>query len=183
VALAKKDYVRALSYFSDALEQKQENAMYRFHLAWALEKTGQVPKALEQLKRIMNENSDDQRFWLLARAYDQLLRKQNETALKILDTVNKDNPDLLDGWVLKARASMATGQTEAAREALTKAKELDGQFTEVDDLLAKLPPKPAPAPDEGKVPPGPEGDGKSPAPDLSPKSDPAPPVREKNPSP
>jgi tetratricopeptide (TPR) repeat protein len=188
VCLARKEYARALTYFTDALEQKQESAMYRFHVAWALEKTGQVPKALDALKRIMNENSDDQRFWLLARAYDQVLRNQNETALKVLETVNKENPDLLDGWVLKARASLATGKPEDAREALEKAKELDSQFAEVNDLMAKLPPKPMPGGD-GKAP-APPSDGKSPTSPsdsgaLPPTSAPAasPPVREKPPQP
>ncbi len=191
VCLARKEYPRALSYFTEALEQKPESAMYRFHVAWALEKTGQVPKALEALKRIMNENSDDQRFWLLARAYDQVLRNQNETALKVLETVNKENADLLDGWILKARASLATGKPEDAREALEKAKELDGQFAEVNDLMAKLPPKPASAPPagDGKAPappsdgkgPAPSGDGTAPAPTSPAPANP--PVREKPPQP
>lgn len=156
VCLAKKDYPRSLSYFTDALEQKPESAMYRFHLAWGCEKTGQVPKALDNLKRIMNEGADDQRFWLLAKAYDQMLRGKNEGALKLLETVTKDYPETLDGWVLKGRALLATGNTEGAREALSKAKELDPLFVEVDDLLARLPAAPAPASPEGKTPEPPD---------------------------
>lgn len=147
VCLAKKDYVRSLSYFNDALEKKPESGMYRFHLAWGCEKTGQVAKALDHLKRIMNEGADDQRFWLLARAYDQILRQQPESALKVLETITREYPETLDGWVLKGRALLATGKTEEAREALQKAKELDPLFVEVDDLMSRLPApaKPAPA--------------------------------------
>jgi tetratricopeptide (TPR) repeat protein len=152
ICLAKKDYPRSLSYFTDALEQKPESAMYRFHLAWGCEKTGQVPKALDNLKRIMNEGADDQRFWLLAKAYDHLLRGQNDNALKLLETVTRDYPETLDGWVLKGRALLASGQPEQAREALTKAKELDPLFVETHDLLARLPAPPKPAPSEAPLP-------------------------------
>lgn len=146
ICLAKKEYVRSLSYFNDALARKPESGMYRFHLAWGCEKTGQVAKALDNLKRIMNEGADDQRFWLLARAYDQILRNQPESALKVLETVTKDYPDTLDGWVLQGRALLAVGKTEEARAALTKAKELDPLFVEVDDLMARLPAPPSAAP-------------------------------------
>lgn len=155
ICLAKKEYVRSLSYFTDALDKKPESGMYRFHLAWGCEKTGQVPKALDNLKRIMNEGADDQRFWLLARGYDKLLRGQNEEALKVLLVVTKDYPETLDGWVLKARACIALKKTEEAREALRKAKEIDPTFVEVDDLMARLPAAPAPnAPDSPPTAPG-----------------------------
>jgi tetratricopeptide (TPR) repeat protein len=170
VCLAKKDYVRSLSYFTDALEQKQDSAMYRFHLAWGCEKTGQVPKALDNLKRIMNEGADDQRFWLLAKAYDQILRGQGEGALKILETVTKDYPETLDGWVLKGRACLAAGKPEAAREALLKAKEIDPLFVEVDDLLARLP---APPKESKETPP------EELLPEVAPTEPSNPPVRER----
>lgn len=185
IALARKEYTRALSYFTDALEQNQENVMYRFHLAWACERTGQVPKALEQLKRISNEGGDDGRFWLLSRAYSQVLNKQFDSASKVLDTVLKENPDLVEAWILKARCYMGLGQNEPAREALEKAKEADPQFTEVDDLLAKLPPKPAdPAPNEdGEAPPAPTeptpGTAPTPGTTAPPAKEPAAPVRER----
>ncbi len=204
ICLAKKEYVRSLSYFTDALDKKPESGMYRFHLAWGCEKTGQVPKALDNLKRIMNEGADDQRFWLLARGYDKLLRGQNDEALKVLLIVTKEYPETLDGWVLKARACIALKKTEEAREALTKAKEIDPTFVEVNDLMARLPAPPAPAaPAPGTVAPGstaptapaPAGQPApaSPAPASStpteaspaptPRPTTAPPVREKPPQP
>lgn len=169
LAMARQEYPRALSLFREALEKKPENAMYRFHVAWAMEKAGQTPKALEGLKAIMNENADNQQFWLLARALDQILRGQNETALKVLETVTKDYPNSLDGWFLKGRAALSVGKNELAREALSKAKELDPHFMETDALLAKLPPQ-APTPNPG------------PASDPNTGSAPSP-VREKTPSP
>lgn len=194
IALAKKDYTRALSYFTDALEQDEDNVMYRFHLAWACERTGQLSKAQEQLKRISNEGGDDGRFWLLSRAYSQVLNKQFDNASKVLDTVVKDNPDMVEAWILKARCLQAAGQNEPARAALEKAKEADPQFSEVDDLMAKLPPKPA---ETAPPSPAPNGDGKTaapapgtstpnapPDPPANPPETPAnPPVRQKPPQP
>lgn len=171
LAMARGENPRALSLFLEALEKKPQNAMYRFHVAWAQEKLGQGAKAQEGLKAIMNENSDNQQFWLLARALDQILRGQSETALKVLDTVTKDYPSSLDGWVLKGRAAIAVGKLDLAREALTKAKELDPHFGEIDTLMAKLPAQsqsPAPSPSPTSPPPS--------APDSAP-------VREKQPTP
>lgn len=154
ICLSRKEYVRAASYFQEATEKKPESALYRFHFAWALEKTQQAPRALEQLKRVINEQSDDQKIWLAARAYDQILRGQNANALKLLETLTTSHPDFFDGWLLKGRAHVALGQTEPARAALEKAKAIDGQFSEVNDLLAKLPPAPAPAPSPPAAPQG-----------------------------
>ncbi len=173
IAMARQEYPRALSLFREALEKKPQNAMYRFHVAWAQEKVGQNAKALEGLKAIMNENADSQQFWLLARALDQILRGQNETALKVLETVTKDNPDSLDGWFLKGRAALTLGKHDLAREALTKAKEIDPSFQETESLLSKLPAAPTPE--------------KSPSTQEEPKSEQpssdSPPVREKSPTP
>lgn len=166
IALARQEHPRALSLFREALEKKPNSAMYRFHVAWALEQVGQTAKALDGLKAIMNENADDQRFWLLARALDQILRGQNETALKVLETVTKDYPSSLDGWFLKGRAALALGNHALAREALEKAKELDPHFAATDALLAKLAPEPE---SETVAPPSAE-------PHV------LPPVREKSPS-
>lgn len=198
ICLAKKDYVRSLSYFTDALDKKPESGMYRFHLAWGCEKTGQVPKALDNLKRIMNEGADDQRFWLLARGYDKLLRGQNDESLKVMETVTRDYPETLDGWVIKARACIALKKTEEARAALLKAKEIDPTFVEVDDLMARLPAAPAPGtatpapgtatPAPGTATPAPNSAAPAPSPSTSPSpatpsTTTAPPVREKAPQP
>ncbi len=200
VSMAKKEYTRALSLFREALDKKPQNAMYRFHVALAQEKVGQTPKALEGLKAIMNENADSQQFWLLARALDQMIRGQNETALKVLETVTKDNPESLDGWFLKGRAALALGKHDLAREALTKAKEVDPSFQETDVLLAKLPavaapqspPTEQPGAAPAEAPSGQSGTPPAQAPADQPAAPPAkapsnsldsPPVREKAPTP
>lgn len=173
VSMARKEYPRALSLFREALDKKPQNAMYRFHVAWAQEKLGQTPKALEGLKAIMNENADSQQFWLLARALDQMIRGQNETALKVLETVTKDNPSSLDGWFLKGRAALAVGKNDLAREALTKAKEVDPSFQETDALLAKLPPVAAPQSPPVEQPKTPTTESQVEAPNKPPTETPA----------
>lgn len=151
--LAQGKYPRALGFFREASEQDKENATYRFHTAWALEKTGQREACQELLKKIMNENGDDLQFSLLARALDRLLRKNPKEALKTLEGLGKDHPENLDVWILTGRAHLMNGDTEAARTALEKAKELDAKFLETQELLAKLPAKqPEPEPETKETP-------------------------------
>ncbi len=137
--LARGSYPQALNYFRDAVEQKPEQARYRFHLAYALEKTGQLEAAQQALRVLLNEHAEDQRYWLLARGYDQLLRQQFEPAGKVLKTLSEDYPEGLDIWLLKARVHLAQGQHLEAREALLTAREIDSSFSEVDELWGRLP--------------------------------------------
>lgn len=161
IYLAQKNYPKALSFLREGLNLKPENAMYRFHVAYALEKLQRVSEAQDLLKQIMNENSDDQRFWLLARAYDQMLRGKPEGSTKVLETLTKDYSKTFEVWLIQGRVALALGQEDAARRALSKASDLDPKFQEVDDLLAKLPapstepPSPSPEPvDSAPVPDG-----------------------------
>ena len=98
------------------------------------------------LKSILDENVDDQKNWLLAKALDRLTRKQPELALPSLKSVAESNPDNLDVWVLLGRTHLALNQPEEARKALEKAREMDQAFKEVEELLSKLP-KPDPMPE------------------------------------
>ena len=141
--LANGKYPRALSFFREASEQKKENAMYLFHKAWALEKTDQKSACQELLKKIMNEHSDNLQFSRLARALDRIVRKNPKEALRTLKELSEAHPDNLDVWILMGRAHLMSGNAEAAREALEKAKEMDPKFLEIQQLLAKLPPKKA----------------------------------------
>ena len=146
--LAEGNHLKALANFKEALEKKPEMPMYRFHVAWAQDKAGQTEAAQTMLKKIMNENGDNVKVSNLARGLDRLIRKTPEPASLVLKTVTEDSPENLDGWVLLGRAYLALNKTEEARAALEKAKELDGAFKEVDELLAKLP---VPKVEESKV--------------------------------
>lgn len=154
--LAKGENPRALLNFREALDKKSDKAMYRFHVAWALERTGQIEAAQRMLKTVMDENADDQQFWLLARGLDRLTRGQADTAVKVLETVSEQHPDNLDVWVLLGRAHLKLNQPDKAREALEKAKELDSTFQEVKELLGRLPKEseveevPEPSPEESE---------------------------------
>lgn len=147
IYLARGDYKRSLTFMREAAEQQPEQIMYSFHVAWVLERLGRMPQAQKILKDIMNGDASDQKNWLLARALFQINNSKPGQALKVLETVTKQNPDNLDVWVLKARAHLALGQPQEAREAALKAQELDPKFGEVKELLAKLP-APDPSPPE-----------------------------------
>ena len=137
--LAQNQTGKALSNFRAAAEKKPELAMYRFHVAWALERSGQVPEAQKTLRKIINEDGDDEKFHLLAMGLDRLTRNQSESALEVLSTVSKKSPQNLDVWILLGRANLALNRPEEARKALQQAKELDKSFQEIDQLLEKLP--------------------------------------------
>jgi len=137
--LAQGDPRKALLKFREALNKRPETALYYFHIAWAQERLNQRAEALATLKTIQNKYIEDQQYWLLARGLSSLMAGNPDAAVKVLDTVAEQYPDNLDAWVLLGRAHLALNQPEKAREALNKAKELDGKFAEVAELLKKLP--------------------------------------------
>jgi tetratricopeptide (TPR) repeat protein len=137
--LAQGNNTKALVNFRAALSQEPEKALYRLHVAWALERTGQVAEAQKILSQILNENSEDRKNTLLATGLDRLTRNNAGTALQILVTAAQENPDNLDVWVLLGRANLALKKPEEARAALEKAKELDPSFQEIDQLMSQLP--------------------------------------------
>lgn len=139
LALAKQEYGRALQNFRQALDADEDNPRYRFHVAWVLERLGRLKEAQDLCKKLQDGGSAETNYWLLARALDQLTRKQDASAIKILDNVLKDEPDSLDGLVLKARALIALGQHDEARTVLEKARKLDPNFSEIGSLLKALP--------------------------------------------
>lgn len=164
--LARGEYRRAFTYLLEAVEQKPEHLMYRFHLAWVQDKLERKDQAKENLKKIVNGEATDQKNWLLARALLRMMEGKHEEALKVLQTVSEQNPDNLDVWVLLGRAHLAQGQTEEARKALLTAQEVDPEFGEVKDLLAGLPEAPAPTPSPSPEPVSPTP---SPSPEPAPE--------------
>lgn len=153
--LAQGDSVKALVRFRAAMRQEPEKALYRLHTAWALERSGQTAEAQAILKKILDENVDDQKNWLLAKSLDRLTRNQPELALPSLKSVAESNPDNLDVWVLLGRAHLALNQPEEARKALEKAREMDKAFKEIEELLSRLPeppPEEAPEPEPSETP-------------------------------
>ena len=173
--LAKGNNTRALASFREALDEKPDKPLYRFHVAWALERTDQVPAAQQMLRKIMDENPDDQMNWLLARGLDRITKKQYDTAVEVLKTVAEQHPDNLDVWILLGRAYSGLNKPEEAREALTKAKELDQAFQEIDTLLSKLPkpPEPEPAPSSEATPQSEVEPAQTPTPAIKPAQEPA----------
>lgn len=168
--LAKGNNARALSKFREALDKKPEMAMYKFHVAWALEREKQTQAAQRMLLKVMEENGGDFKEASLAEALNLMTRGQNESALKVLKPVSLQYPSNLDVWILMGRAHLALKQMDEAREVLETAKELDASFQEIDHLLGQLPEKKP----EPEVSPEPES---SPAPSEeseTPKSEPAP---------
>ncbi|MCA9776540.1 MAG: tetratricopeptide repeat protein [Candidatus Eremiobacteraeota bacterium] len=137
--LAQGDPRKALVKFREALGKQPETALYLFHIAWAQDKLGQKAEALQTLKTIMDKHVEDQQFWLLARGLNSLVTGKPDAAVKLLQTVAEQHADNLDVWILLGRAHLALNQPDKAREALKKAKELDGAFGEVDELMKKLP--------------------------------------------
>lgn len=137
--LAQGKDARALGKFREALSQKPEKAVYRLHVAWALERTGQIPAAQAMLKKVLDENVDDTKNWLLAKGLDRLTRGQPEVALESFKSVAESDPENLDVWVLLGRTHLKLNQPDEAREALEKAKELDPSFKEVEEMLSGLP--------------------------------------------
>lgn len=141
--LAQDNHSKALANFREALEKKPEKALYRFHVAWAMERMGQVDEARKMLRKIASDNQDDRKNAMLAISLDRILKKNYAEAVKMLDTVANDYPENLDVWILLGRAKIALNKPNEAREALTKAKELDSGFKEIDTMLAGLPEPPA----------------------------------------
>ena len=137
--LAQGDPRKALVKFREALGKKPETALYLFHIAWAQERLGQKAEAQQTLKTVMDKHVEDQQFWLLARGLNSLMAGNPDAAVKLLQTVAEQHADNLDVWVLLGRAHLALSQPDKAREALKTAKELDGAFVEVDELIKKLP--------------------------------------------
>lgn len=137
--LAQGDTLKALGKFREALDKKPETALYLFHIAWAQERLNQKAEAQRTLQTVLNDHVEDQQFWLLSTGLKRLLDGNPASAVQVLETVSEQHADNLDVWVLLGRAHLALNQPEKARKALETAKELDGAFVEVDELLAKLP--------------------------------------------
>lgn len=135
---------KALVKFRGALNSEPEKALYRFHVAWALERSGQTPEAQKYLKTVIDENIDDERNYSLARALDHLTRGRPQAALPLLTEVSKSYPDNLDVWILLGRAHLALNQMKEASVALKKAQELDPSFKEVTEMMKRLPAEPSP---------------------------------------
>lgn len=159
--LAQGDPRKALVKFREALGKKPETALYLFHIAWAQEKLGQKAEAQQTLKIVMDKHVEDQQFWLLARGLSSIMAGKPDAAVKLLQTVAEQHADNLDVWILLGRAHLALNQPDKAREALKTAKELDGSFVEIDELMKKLPAE-AKAPVEKPVETPPESGGAEP---------------------
>lgn len=158
--LAQNNYPAALAKFREALTKKPDEALYKFHLAWALERAGRMDEAQALLKDLIAKDAEDRQFWLLGQALDRMNKKRYDGeggALPMLKTVSEEHPTNLDVWILLGRTYLALNRPEEARAALTKAKELDGAFQEVKDLMAKLP-TPSEPPQPEKVAPQSEGE-------------------------
>ena len=140
LSLAQKNYPKALSHLREAAERKPDRGMYRFHVAWALERVGQVEAALSLLLKITEDNIDARKAALLSESLKRLLRKRADLAKAMLESAAEEFPDTVDVWILLGRASLALNAEEAAREALEKAKEVDPNFQEITDLLGTLSP-------------------------------------------
>lgn len=130
---------KALVKFRGALNQDPEKALYRFHLAWALERSGQTAEAQKYLKSVIDENLDDEKNYPLARALDHLIKNRAQAALPLLNEVAKSYPESPDAWILLGRAHLGLQQMKEAAEALKKAHELDPSFKEVIEMMKRLP--------------------------------------------
>lgn len=130
---------KALVKFRGALNSDPEKALYRFHVAWALERSGQAAEAQRYLKSVIDENVNDEKNHSLARALDHLLKGRPQPALPLLIEVSKSHPESLDAWILLGRAHLALKQMKEAGVALKRAHEIDPSFKEVTEMMKRLP--------------------------------------------
>lgn len=144
--LAQGQAGKALVKFQGALHENSEKPLYRVHVGWALERLGRLEEAKDILGKVMNENRDDTLNLQLATALNALITKRPQVALTNLKSAAQDNPDNADVFILLGRTYLALGQSKEARDAYTKAQELDPASKEVEEELKKLPAEATPAP-------------------------------------
>lgn len=136
IALAKKDFPRAASFFEKAAAHRPENAAIRTELGIARLAQGD-DRAMADLKAATGMGGPDSRVDNLL-IQNQLKQKQFDAALASIAALEKKQPKSPLPWNYRGAAYLGKGDLKKARDSLSQALRLDPAFFPAAANLAQL---------------------------------------------
>ncbi|MGE0489652.1 MAG: tetratricopeptide repeat protein [Vulcanimicrobiota bacterium] len=144
---------QALIEFREANDLEKENPLYLVNLAWALADSQQVGMARLRLKEAQEEANERHDIGFTAAALGAYLDKDYEKTVKLSDLALKENKELVQAALLKARALEALDKKSDARLVYEEILKSDPNIVEAEKALERLPkPEPEKAPETDETP-------------------------------